>query len=76
MTPYIMHDILIFETSVFLEDLAKESSFLGEARMALSDSAYNYCIKELFSLLVYFMFSKTLLQHCFQKMNYELNATP
>jgi len=35
-TNYVAYDaILMFETSVFLENLAKGTSFLGEARMAL-----------------------------------------
>jgi len=52
MTPYIMYDILNFETSFFRK--LGEGIFISgrEARMALS--AY---IKKPFFLLIYFMYS-------------------
>jgi len=41
MTPYILYDILIFETSVFfLENLAKGSSFPGRG----SDDLIRLCL--------------------------------
>jgi len=52
MTPYTTYDILIFETSVFfIENLAKGSSFLREARMAL----IRLCLKLLYKGTFFFV---------------------